>query len=487
MRLHRSILALAAAVVLGSCPTRDSSDRDAERAVASPALEAQIAAGKAPRRILFFTVDALAANHLSTYGYERTTSPELTRFAAEAVLFENAVAPAPWTYPSYAAQLTSRHSLTTMGFKGWRIPESETTIAEYLQDAGYVTAGFVDNHYLYRKFGMAQGFDHYEEYNKSNRKSLHRALDWVKRHPRDPFFLFVHTNDVHSPYIPSEPWTRMFDHDEHWGEPHRLEVLRHRQPHVFGALPRVVYRKGRRDVNYYEARYDAAIRQTDFEFGRLVELLESLGDWDDTVVIFSSDHGESMGNHDFYFNHGLLYEDIIRVPLLIKFPGGRFDGRRIATQVSLLDLLPTVLEMLNLPARNRIAGKSLFPLVRGERAVQHGAIFASEGIFEQYMIRTDQWKLLKLIPGTDEQPSKQAWRSFPGVDLERPDKVYWQLYDLVDDPDERHDVIDEHPAIARSLKAKLEDWIARPEDYKSESIELGDEDRERLRALGYVE
>lgn len=439
----------------------------------------------APKRILFFTVDALSAKHVSTYGYPRLTNPALTHMARESVVFENAIAPAPWTYPSYASQLTSRHSITAMGFKGSAIPAEEITLAEYLHELGYYTAGFVDNQYLHPKHGMNQGFDYYEAYHKSRRKCLLRALEWLEKQPDIPLFLFVHTNDVHGPYVPEDPFATLFDNDNHRGPTKTVKILKNRAPHVFGAMPRYQAQKNRNDVNFYISRYDASIRQTDFDFERILQALKKLGDWDDTVVIYSADHGESLGNHSFYFNHGLVYEDIIRVPLVIKLQKGALGGKRIATQVSLLDLLPTVLDILKTKPRNPIAGSSLMPLMRGEKNTQSDYVFASQGIFEQFMIRTDEWKLIKFIPGTAEQ--KQAWRTFPGIDLNQPDKVYYELYDMKKDRDEKRNLADKHPDLKNLLSKRLEEWIRRPQDYKAVDVQFNKQEIERLRNLGYLE
>lgn len=462
----------------------DEEDPGSPFVAGSDQMAALLARG-APKRILFFTVDALSANRCSLYGHPRLTTPALEKLAEQAVVFDNAIAPAPWTYPSYASQLTSRHSPTTMGYKGLRIPRSEITIAEYLHELGYLTAGFIDNQYLYEKFGMAQGYDHYEEYNKSHRKALHRARAWAQEHPDQPFFLFVHTNDVHGPYVPSEPWKRIFDDDAHFGARQEVRVLENKLPHVFGAMPRYQKLEGRTDANFYRARYDAAIRETDFEFERLVRAIEAHGDFEDTVIIFSADHGESMGNHDFFFNHGLVYEDIIRVPLVIRLPNGRHGGKRIATQVSLLDLLPTILGLVETKPRKKVAGKSLLPLIEGQTKALHPHVFASQGIFDQFMVRTDEWKLIKLIPGSAEQ--KQAWRTFPGADLDDPDKVFWELYRHQDDPAENTNLVEKFPEIKKALAAKLEEWMSRPEDYRTESVELDPDDLERLREIGYIE
>ena len=353
-------------------------------AFAHPEVLAPASAARPPN-VLLISIDTLRADHLSLYGYRRRTSPHLDAWAAgSAVVFEHAVVSAPWTLPSHASLLTGldadRHGGVNHGLP---MRSGAETLAERLRAAGYRTWAITGGGWMRPDYGFAQGVDLYRYWPSGVDKvdelesGIGHALEWLERWSGDPFFLFFHTFEVHSPHRRRQPFfaalTGSSDEDEgsfvtdkllalpEEGFQLRKTFLWHRAG--AGSRPEPVAED---EIQEVADRYDSAVAFTDAKIGQLLERLEQLGLDRDTMVIVTSDHGDAFGEKGLV-SHGYLYDFNLLVPLVVALPGGVGGGRRVVEQVRSIDVVPTVLDVLGLPvpAAPEIDGTSLRDLLEG--------------------------------------------------------------------------------------------------------------------------
>ncbi len=449
---------------------------------------AEPARTSAARRVILITCDTLRADHLGCYGYERATSPCLDALARESVLYENAWSAAPLTGPSLSALLAGRppdEIGTDARANGKRMPASVETLAEHLRDAGLATAAVVSSSVLVRPpaelgdIGVPQGFEHYDdeldssEHNRLVRerdavRTTDAALRWLAtQDPSDArFFLWVHYQDPHGPYCAPEADQRRFVRD-HAGE---RELPAGRDHSGAGQIPDYQLLEGLRQPGAYVDRYDAEIHHFDAELGRLLDGLRG-GLLDDALLVVTADHGESLGEHDWWFCHGeTLQRELLRVPFLVRPPhagrgaaGPVATGRRETEVVSYLDLWPTVLDALGLaPVEN--GGLSLLARERPAGRVALQQLGSAAFGREWYAVTDGRWRLL--VPGLGNA----------------------QLFDERADPGELHDLASSQPERVRSLRERREQFLAlRPlERHTGVPRERDASTQRALRAAGYT-
>lgn len=425
--------------------------------------------------ILLVSIDSLRADHLEAYGYHRETSPLIAWLARTGVLFEKVVAPAPWTLPSHVSMLTSmaprQHGVTDAAT---RLADGAMTLARVLKQNGYATAGFVSTILLTERYGLAQGFDFYDErvvfahdaYMSPRAVTSDRlanaVLDWLDGwrdgDSRDPFFIFLHMYDVHSNYNPPPPYDRLFE--------------------PAPADPAVDQKRA--GVERQLALYDGEIRYTTEQLARVIDRLRTLGILDDTIVVVTADHGDEFFEHGGQ-GHGLrVYDEIILVPLVIRYPPRVSPDQRITSQVRLMDVAPTVLGLAEIeppaafggPANSPYRQRNLSPwITRGTQEAFPELVAFTEaemipGVLPpSWSVRTEEWKLLQRPLG--QQP---------------------ELYDLRADPQERVDRASEATSDRDGLLGIRDRWRASPENTGSAAtpLELDEETKGKLRALGYL-
>jgi arylsulfatase len=430
------------------------------------------ACGGAPApHVVLVTADALRADHLSLFGYPRDTSPRLDAFAGEATTFSQAISLIPKTAPAFATLFTGRHP-EEHGVRSnfAALPAELPLLAERLRAAGYRTAAFVSNPALSEAKGFARGFDVYRllpaEDGVARVNQAFRAFaeePWTR-----PTFVWLHYIDPHGPYDPPPGHEARFLGDE-------LSRATARVPRgydasgagnkVLGAVPRYQQRPDGEDrVAAYVARYDAEIRHVDDAFGEVLDALRAKGLLDDAAVVFGSDHGESLGEHDLYFEHGwFAYDTCLRVPLVIKAPGQR-EGRRRQAPVSHLDLLPTLLGLAGVPAAE-MPGTDL---LREPMPTDPILVESSDRYPEKFHgARTPRWKYLRR-----ERDGRE------------------ELYDLAADPAETRDLAAQHADTRRQLAefvATRRAELGRTAAARPGEPAIDPATREQLRRLGYVE
>lgn len=332
-----------------------------------------------PPNLVFIVADTLRADRTSLYGYERETTPHLDRWAAQnAVVFEKTVAAAPWTLPSHVSMFTGLNPLRHAANFQEPAPDSLKLLAEQLRDAGYTTVAFTGGAFLSPAFGLVQGFERFQHWGRiddpehTSRAGLDlddhlpKALDWLQKDATGPFFMLFHTYEVHSPYTPRQPYFDRFNGGPSESIPAIHPVPGAPDPERAFRLDSVL-REDRGDemvpldedrMKIFQTIYDSGIAYTDAAVGRLLDRLSELDLERDTVVVFTSDHGEGLGDHG-KAGHAYLYDFNLMVPLAISVPGRQGAGRRIATQVRHIDILPTLLEALGLSASFPMDGTSL--------------------------------------------------------------------------------------------------------------------------------
>jgi len=523
----------------------------APRAAASPP-------GADRPNVILITVDALRGDHLSLNGYERRTDPFLSRLAAEGANFSHAFAQATITVRSMSSLFTSLYpQMHGMMKSGLRMPEHIPTLPEVLSRAGYATAGFGGgNPSLFAGAGIVRGYDYYDDCRTirslvpqrvmerlglvermsfgSARETppaevvLDKALSWVRGGAGAPFFLFVHLMDVHAPYLPPEGYDTMFGGPLEGG-PTDFELNKKCNRLVLGKSEKFfeLVESGRfdrmkelditeEDISQEELRrlvdlYDGSIAYADSQLERFVGELAADGTLENTVVILTADHGEGFLDHGRLFHSGdLVYDELMHVPLLMRFPKGIPAGVRVDVPVRLIDVMPTVLDIAGIEPDALGAGgpSGGGEPGAGERSEGESAE-ASEGLGQD---ETPQWEfdfqgesLVPLVRGEEDAISARLEGDVycEGALVSCVRTVRWkyidsrghntyELYDLESDPRERVNLYTERPDLARSLAARLKSYDELVRRYCEEHeapvpISVDEETRKRLRALGYVE
>lgn len=413
--------------------------------------------------VLVYLVDTLRADRLGCYGTGVGVSPCLDELAADAVLFERTVAQCSWTRPSVASVLTGlgplAHGVNT---DADRLPAAAHTLAETLQSAGYHTAAFTANAHVTAGTGFAQGFDVFAFAYLDAEQTTRRAVRWLEaRDSEAPFLLFVHTVDPHEPYEPSPRYRERFARGigAEVGTTEHLNDLAHHRAEATDTTVEQLLRL-----------YDAEIAQNDAAFGELLSALRSLGCFDDTLVVFVSDHGQAFAEHG-VFGHGWdLFGEVLTVPLVVRPPGWHGGAMRVNEPVQHVDLVPTVLEAVGLPVPERVEAYSVLRQLERGAHRERRAMFSYMDNKDRRGISVVRWPY-KLV-----EPLSASF-------LRR--RV---LYDLEVDPEERQDLAQDLPVTAGWLASLARRQLATSgHALPSEPVLLEPDAREALVALGYVD
>lgn len=403
--------------------------------------------------VVLIVIDTLRPDHLPFHGYQKNTAPFLSQLAASGVVFERARSTSSWTAPGTASIVTSLNPVQHGVLKGLlavqmlqrvnpqitvnRIPDAVVTAAEALKEAGYSTWGVSDNLNIGFEEGFNQGFDQFRTSNDAGAATVNaRVRKWVpEMQAAGPYFLYIHYMDPHRPYVQRSPWYEP-------GEDELLDSI---------------------------SAYDSEINYVDSKIKELFELMQ----WNrNTLVIVTSDHGEEFQEHGGWDHARTLYEEVLEVPLFVYSSAETLAAGRIEEPVSVLDILPTLRDIVGLPPSPVEQGLSLMPAIRGEgRPPEDRPFFAD--------LRSPPWfgnqTLKAVICGDDKYI------------LTLPDTE--ELYDLAADPREQSSVLAERRSLAAELGGALEDFEETCPRYTHESAEvsLDEEAIEKLKALGYVQ
>jgi arylsulfatase A-like enzyme len=411
--------------------------------------------------LILIVVDTLRSDHLGCYGYLRPTSPSIDRLAATAIRYERAFSQAPWTTPSVASMLTSQYP-PVLGIVNEpdRLDDSFVLLSEILADHGYTTGAVISHVYLSSMWKLDQGFDHFDEScvvghgEVSSPMVTDAAIRLTKRMGSRPFFLLVHYFDPHYDYIGHEGHDLCEQLDYHG----RLTSVA-----SFTELRRLIDQLDEHDLEHLRCLYDSEIAFTDAHIGRLLDHLRDTGLYDSSIIVLTADHGEELLERSTVGHGGTLFNEQIKVPLIIRYPGSQ-RSEVVRTSVGLVDLLPTVLDYLGVPVEHEIAGQSLLGAAPTARPVFSESV---QGGFQG--IIHDRFKLL-YHKGTGS----------------------YLLYDLDQDPDERSSLWSgkhgPRPPVGEQLEEELQQWVETmaASAHRADRVSLSMEERARLAALGYL-
>lgn len=416
-------------------------------------------AGEESFNLLLIVIDTCRSDHLGCYGYPFETTPHIDSMAKSGVLFTRVICQTPVTLPSHCSIMTSlypqKHGVRDNG--SFCLDDSFTTLAEVLQQNGYNTGTVVSSFVLDSRFGLEQGFDFYQDKFKKpgssrliNGKWLgHKigifertadevtleALRWLEEIKKRKFFLWMHYYDPHQPYTP----------------PPRFKD------------------------KFRQNLYDGEVAFVDECLSYVFAYLKKTGLDKNTLVVITSDHGESLGEHNYRGHPGILYEQVILIPWIINHPQKDYKGKVISQQVESIDIMPTILHFLNILSPAGIQGESRLDLIEGEKKPARPASYSEtlfpmlrEGKPELYSVRTNNWKLINQVRAEGEQEN--------------------YLYDMVNDPEELIDLASRHPALVKELFEKLTEFKKmEPEQRFKYMITMDKETKEKLKALGYIQ
>ncbi len=419
--------------------------------------------------IILISVDTLRPDHLGCYGYDRRTSPSVDAFAGESMLFARCFAQAPATRPSCGTIVSGYYPHELKIFNNAdNLPLAVTTLAERLREEGYRTIGVVSNFVLRKGGGFEQGFDYYDDKmddlelvrgipERIADKTTETVISLLRLHHRSKFFLWVHYQDPHGPYTPRPPFDTMFA----GGSDGDRELAINETISGMGGIPSYQAVDSIRSYNHYVAQYDGEIRYFDEHFGRLVAELKALDLYDNALIILTADHGEGMGEHDYYFAHGeYVYNCLIHVPLIIR-RGAREAGIR-EDFAQLADIVPTVLGAARIEADGPLHGCDLLKGSPADRPI----LSEMPG---KYSIIEDG---MKLVHHTETNE--------------------YFLFDIGNDPDEKINLVDDaayagrSSSMAETLVGQLRHDVLGNEVSRN-TQRLTRDEKDKLKALGYVQ
>ena len=394
------------------------------------------------RNVVLISIDTCRADYLSCYGYPRNTTPNIDTLASEATVFENAISPIPITLPAHSSMLTGTippyHGVHDNG--DYRLDDSNVTLAEILKQKGFTTGGIISAVVMDSMFGIDQGFDTYNDRFEEERVAVsiiterigaeasRFAVTWLQQHKNDKFFLFLHYFDPHAEYVPPEPFASKFKHNPYAGE----------------------------------------VAYTDHCIGLVLNKLKELGLYESTLIVITSDHGEMCLEHGELTHGYFIYQSALKVPLIFKLPG-KVKPRRIKDIVGLIDITPTICSLLGVEMPSQVHGVDLSAYIKGHQPkVQDRYVFCECFTATKYNgnsllgVVTDRWKYIQTT---------------------RP-----ELYDIVKDPHETNNLINELPHQGRILQDRLKQILekAARKDEMNDKVELDNENRKQLESLGYV-
>ncbi len=457
---------------------------------------------KDPRpNIVLISIDSLRADHLSSYGYGRKTSPRIDQLASKGALFEKAFSTTSWTLPSHMALFTSMydtvHGVTT---HDQALDPLRITLPMALQEGGYNTAGFYSGPYLIPAFGFGRGFDkyikcfdymepgevdnkhsigykpdqHHASHNDVTSPRIHQEVSrWLERTSKNkPFFLFVHMWDVHYDYLPPAEYATRFT------DPTYRTTL---DLSSFETNPAINDKMDPRDLDHLIGLYDGEIAYTDDHIGKILDKMKSLGLSENTIVLVTSDHGEAFFEHGTKGHQKDLFDEVLHIPLIISWPGKIEEGVRVSSQASIIDIMPTLLDLAGVPSPPEALGRSLKPLIDGTDREMDEALIFSELTMDsvQYRrhlrsIRTPQYKVIYNTTPDSKDFGK-------GV-----------IFNLKKDPKELRSM-GEGAFFATEAVTRLNDMIKKVDELAnalpkkgSEDVQLDDSIKDALKQLGYI-
>ena len=403
----------------------------------------------APPNVVLITIDTLRADHLGCYGYQHIRTPNIDALAGDSARFERAYTAVPVTLPSHTVMFTGTYPMLSgmHDFAANKLSPTQPTLASVLKEHGYATAAVIGSAVLDSRFGLNHGFDFYYDHfdfnrlQESNLEEMERpgnvvadvTLDWLSKNYSKKFFLWMHLYDPHYPYRPPAPYVS----------------------------------------EYKDRPYDGEIAFADAQVGRLIRFLKSKGLYNNTMIVLSGDHGESLGEHGEKTHGFFIYNATLHVPFIVHLPGSHSPGppssNRISELVSLADLMPTVLNAVQVEVPSQVQGHSLLPLIKTRQMEEQRSLYA-----ETFLPRLHfNWSELRGV----------ETKNYHFIDSPQP-----ELYDLTNDPGETQNLYQNKKAVGEEMRARLTALIRQYSAGQelAEKTGLDPALMERLKSLGYA-
>jgi len=472
--------------------------------------------------VIFYVIDGGGADFMSAYGYNRRTTPNLERLAAQGTLFERAYSNASWTRPSTASFMTGLYNSVMGGFLNWNegIPDQAVTMAEHMHHAGYLTAVFTANPNAGTLSNLQRGVDlfredwedfaYYRDLNpRESSRFLHEGFwDWRAQYPAEPFWVHFQPTDVHENFPAVEPFAGLFvgPEDRRTWDTWNRELKAAGGHWIYSKAYQTTDISRTEFFSLHQGMYDETLAHNDYQLGRLIDRLQAAGEWENTLLVIGGDHSTRAALDDMgvavseelppRWGHPMFRPSISRVPLIFVWPGHIPAGRSIQGPVSMIDVLPTVLDLVGLPPAESGQGRSLAAAILDTGEWQPHPV-----ILDEFRVDPESGELRGLIEVVDGRwgasleinPARD--RQEEGDDKEEDKErrpVPLLLYDLWNDPVCLHSVHEEHPELVEKYTRFLEgQWLAdrllAQRFSRSEAQPLNPEQLRTLRALGYIE
>lgn len=405
--------------------------------------------------IIIITIDSLRADHLGCYGYYRDITPNIDKFSEEAVLFKDAISNGPSTHRSIPGVATAKFNINNLfidlnneyddGREIAILNPNYPTLAQVLEKSGYVTYFISDFTPIFPIQGFSRGFDMFIQEGDNNPALLTQAaLKWLTNNKELPFFMWIHYEGPHHPYSPN----KAADITAPLKGKDKIIPFPKNRGEIYGVLRSSAQKEGEISLNYYRNNYDGKILMTDEQVGVFLKKIKQLGIYDDSLIILTADHGEEFGEHNFYTRHGhLLYYTLLRVPLIMKFPQNCFAGKIVNESVSLLDVAPTVLDVIK-NKESGLDGETLLPIMNNSKKRNGEFIYSSAKFFNSVV-----WNKWQLIHNCFSPRLRHLILTFGG---KVPKKIKdYELYNLADDPYEQKDLSESNIEIFNKLVKQL--------------------------------
>lgn len=429
--------------------------------------------------VILISLDALRPDHLHCYGYNRETSPYLDALAQESVLFENAISQSHWTLPAHMSLMTSLYPSTHKVYIERELEKSKITLPQLLRKNGFKCFGFATHTRLRPEYGFARGFDSYiyEEYDFHEKRATadkvtSRAMNFATEHEDRDIFIFLHYFDIHSPYMPPGRYATLFD-TTYTGDITGRDFRSFTKPvdNIF-ADPRNEISE--RDLAHMVALYDGEVAHIDYYVGMLLNHLKAEGMYENALIMVTSDHGEELWEHR-SIGHNTLYDEVIRVPLIIKLPE-EMECRRIKDVIQSIDIFPTVLDILGILSSHN-QGRSLLPLIENTKE-WHSEVYSerlSSWNRNEYgiAVRTNKYKYIYTT----------RFDTHDFTSFQKHDEIK-ELYNIDADPRETENIIHTEEEVAEHFQEKVDAFISHTmETYKLSEKEKIDKRIRELKML----
>ncbi len=415
----------------------------AKKNTGSLSLQKQIT----PKHIVLINIDSLRSDHMGIYGYSKNTTPFLDSLFRKGVVFDNAIAPGYLTFQTDAAIFSGLYP-SENNVTRWVTPIDEKIhiLPEILNTYGFSTAAFVSPS-LWKTFGWSSKFQTYSINTdlKNIAETRGTVSSWINGH-QDQSFLFWHIYDVHIPYMPANTtyykgkYTGPFIDDSIWSKSWQTKTTLYTPDNSTGTESGKFIATPFRpvDVDYLKASYDTGIAYVDDQLKLFFSSIQNNPVYEDTLFIISAEHGEDLKEHGYLF-HGDIYNNNIKVPLVFIYPS--LNPSRIKEAVSSLDIMPTILSMLNIPSPETIDGESLMPILQGEKGDLNRSIFTERAPFDEYAITKGEWKYILRNPDKKKTITSKTVESFFTQMLVSDTNNMDEFYNLNNDPMEQHNLI----------------------------------------------